>query len=85
MRERRERERERERKREEEEEEEEEEREGMPCCSCKGEGTCVRCACTTSGRPCDDCYPARRNRCQNSAPPSASFNLPVVQSNDENK
>ena len=25
---------------------------------------------------------ARRNRCQNSAPPSASFNLPVVQSND---
>ena len=24
----------------------------------------------------------RRNRCQNSAPPSASFNLPVVQTND---
>ena len=56
--------------------------EEIPCCLCKGEGTCVRCACTTPGRPCDDCYPARRNRCQNSAPPSASFNLPVVQSND---
>ena len=39
------------------------------------------CVCVCA-RSCDDCNPARRNLCQNSAPPSAAFNLPVVQSND---
>ena len=42
----------------------------MPCCSCKSMGTCVRCACTTSGVPCDDCYPSRKNKCANLAGPS---------------
>ena len=39
----------------------------MPCCACKGDGTCIRCQCTNAGRPCVRCYPSRRQRCFNPA------------------
>ena len=39
----------------------------MPCCGCKGDGTCIRCQCTNAGRPCVRCYPSRRHRCANPA------------------
>ena len=39
----------------------------MPCCGCKGDGTCIRCQCTNAGRPCVRCYPSRRQRCANPA------------------
>ena len=37
----------------------------MPCCSCKSTGKCVRCACSSAGRRCTDCYPARISCCLN--------------------
>ena len=39
----------------------------MPCCPCRSDGSCIRCACVQAGRACghDDCYPSRRSRCQN--------------------
>ena len=42
-------------------------RRGPPkCCQCSWNGSCIRCACATSGRPCSNCLPLRRQRCANS-------------------
>ena len=37
------------------------------CCQCNGNGTCIRCECATSRRPCSSCLPMRRDRCANPA------------------
>ena len=37
------------------------------CCQCNGNGSCIRCECATSLRPCSNCLPLKRHRCANSA------------------
>ena len=43
------------------------------CCQCNGNGSCVRCQCAATQRPCSSCLPLSRSRCTNPAnvPPAS--------------
>lgn len=36
------------------------------CCRCNGNGRCYNCSCRKLGKPCVNCLPLRKGRCQNS-------------------
>ena len=41
---------------------------GQKCCRCNGSGSCIRCVCASSGTPCINCLPSKRQHCANSVP-----------------
>ena len=47
-----------------------------PCCSCNSSGTCRKCRCAKSGKPCANCAPSRRACCQNLTPPGRNNSQP---------
>ena len=46
------------------------------CCQCNGNGLCIRCACASSGSPCINCLPSKRQHCADSVP--AQISQPTI-------